>query len=128
MSPRGPDGPCGPRAPLDESSSDSLLALIRLPPPAVGLSASVRSFARPTVLFLSLAPVMLLFRSLLAGIEPALIFAPGIELFLIWDARIVTAAYELPLSATNSAIMAMTCAEVILARSFLVMDMEASYL
>ena len=80
------------------------------------------------MLFLSLAPVMLLFRSLLAGIEPALIFAPGIELFLIWDARIVTAAYEVPLSATNSAIMAMTCAEVILARSFLMMDMEASYL
>ena len=71
---------------------------------------------------------MLLFLSLVAGIELALSFDPGIELFRIWDARIVTAAYELPLSATNSAIMAMTCAEVILVRSFLMLDMEASYL
>ena len=105
-----------------------LLGLMRLPPPDVGVSASVRSFAAPTELFFSLPPVMLLFRSFVAGIDPDLSFDPGIELFRIWDARIVTAAYELPLSATNRAIMAMTCAEVILVRSFLMVDMEASYL
>jgi hypothetical protein len=72
---------------------------------------------------------MLLFFSLVAGIERDLIFEPGMELLGICDARIVvTAAYELPLSATNRAIIAITCAEEILARSFLMMDMEASYL
>jgi hypothetical protein len=67
---------------------------------------------------------MLLFFSFVAGTELALSFDPGIELFLIWDARIVTAAYELPLSATNSAIIAMTCAEVILPRILLSLDIE----
>src|SRR5919107_1022114 len=70
VAPREPDGPCGPRGPVAPELPSSPSTL---PPPVVP-NTSLRSLPRVIELFCSLRAVMLLFRSLLAGIELDLIF------------------------------------------------------